>query len=317
MQSIDSQVIAQLNHWLGAGERCWLCTIVTTSGSSPRPVGSLLACNTRGIIVGSLSGGCVEDDLLERIWSGELASELPRLIEYGSSAEENQRLGLPCGGRLEVLAEPLQATPQQVEAFARLHRAMRQRRCVRRTLNIETGELTLQDSDGFEPLSYRPPCLSQSFGPRMRMLLVGAGALAIALSELALAMDYEVIVTDPRAEIREQWAGPELELKGGMPDDVVRAFASDRNSLVITLTHDPRIDDMALMEALTTDAWYIGALGSAKTTAKRRQRLRQLGITDSQLARLHAPLGLPIGSKTPVEIAVATMAEITRLRRNS
>ena len=169
--------------------------------------------------------------------------------------------------------------------------------------------------DRFQSLAITENQVSQCFGPRMRMLLVGASQLAQSLSELALAMDYEVLVTDPRAEVLAQWAGPELSLLGGMPDDVVREHVTDRHSIIITLTHDPRIDDMALMEALTTDAWYVGALGSARTTAKRLERLSALGLSDAQIGRLHAPVGLSIGSKTPIEIAVAIMAQITQMRR--
>ena len=159
--------------------------------------------------------------------------------------------------------------------------------------------------------------LRQCFGPRLRMLLVGAGQLAHNLAELGLAMDYEVIVTDPRQQLLDQWEGPAVELVQGMPDDVVRAHASDKHSVVITLTHDPRIDDMALMEALGSDAWYVGALGSLRTTEKRLARLRQLELSEAQIARLHAPVGLDIGSKTPIEIAVAIMAQLTQLRRKS
>jgi xanthine dehydrogenase accessory factor len=149
----------------------------------------------------------------------------------------------------------------------------------------------------------------------MRMLLVGAGQLAHNLAELGQAMDYEVIVTDPRKQFLSQWEGPPVELLQGMPDDVIREHASDKHSVVITLTHDPRIDDMALMEALVSDAWFVGALGSQLTTVKRLQRLRQLDISEEQIARLHAPVGLDIGSKTPIEIAVAIMAQLTQLRR--
>jgi xanthine dehydrogenase accessory factor len=144
---------------------------------------------------------------------------------------------------------------------------------------------------------------------------VGAGQLAHKLAELGLAMDYEVIVTDPREQLLRQWEGPAVDLVQGMPDDVIRERASDRHSVVITLTHDPRIDDMALMEALGTDAWYVGALGSQRTTEKRLARLRQLELSEAQVNRLHAPVGLDIGSKTPIEIAVAIMAQLTQLRR--
>jgi xanthine dehydrogenase accessory factor len=268
------------------------------------------------VIVGSLSGGCVEEDLIERIWNQDLATETPRVIEYGISAEENERLGLPCGGKLQVLVEPLLPEPARLSEFLELASALEERRCMLRHVNTETGVSRLETTRGFQALSYRAPQMTQCFGPRMRMLLVGAGALSEALSEMALAMDYEVLVNDPREDIRKHWQGPELELIGGMPDDAVRAMAVDANSIVITLTHDPRIDDMALMEALTTEAWYVGALGSARTTTSRVQRLRQLGITEEQIQRLHAPVGISIGSKTPMEIAVAIMAQLTLLRRS-
>ncbi len=149
----------------------------------------------------------------------------------------------------------------------------------------------------------------------MRMLLVGAGQLSQSLAELAVAMDYEVVVTDPREKMLQQWAGPDVTLMGGMPDDAVRHCCDDPHSIVITLTHDPRIDDMALMQALTSKAWYVGALGSQKTTQKRLLRLQQLDISEAQLASLHAPVGLDIGSKTPMEIAISIVAELTALRR--
>jgi len=146
-------------------------------------------------------------------------------------------------------------------------------------------------------------------------LLVGAGQLSQSVAELAVAMDYEVAVVDPRPEMLRQWRGPDVELVGGMPDDAVRSRVSDKHSVVITLTHDPRIDDMALMEALTTQAWYVGALGSQKTTEMRLARLRALELSEQQIQRLHAPVGIDIGSKTPIEIAISIMAELTALRR--
>lgn len=317
MQTIDYQVLEACQRWLAAGEQTWLCTIVRTLGSFPRPVGSLLACNNGGAQAGSLSGGCVEDDLLQRIRAGELALSRPEIIEYGVTPEENERLGLPCGGRLEVLVEQLPGGEETRNQIDTLLAALAQRQCQLRHVDLQSGESRLEAVAHFQALQFSKKRVSQCFGPRMRMLLVGAGQLAQSLSELALAMDFEVLVTDPRAELLSQWPGPELQLVGGMPDDAVREFASDRHSIIITLTHDPRIDDMALMEALTTEAWYVGALGSARTTGKRLARLRALDLNESQIAKLHAPVGLPIGSKTPVEIAIAIMAQLTQLRRQA
>jgi xanthine dehydrogenase accessory factor len=315
MQTVDHQVLQACQRWLTGGIGVWLCTIVRSVGSSPRPVGSLLACTAAGEQVGSLSGGCVEDDLLQRIRGGELLLERPQIIEYGVTAEENERLGLPCGGRLEVLVEQLPNTPGVCEQIDSLLQALEQRECQLRHVDLQSGEVVLEPVSGFQSLVFTDARVTQCFGPRMRMLLVGAGQLAQSLSELALAMDYEVLVTDPRKELLAQWPGPELPLLSGMPDDAVREHASDRHCIVITLTHDPRIDDMALMEALTTEAWYVGALGSARTTEKRLLRLQALDLSPGQIDKLHAPVGLDIGSKTPVEIAVAIMAELTRLRR--
>jgi xanthine dehydrogenase accessory factor len=146
---------------------------------------------------------------------------------------------------------------------------------------------------------------------------VGAGQLAANLSTLALAMDYEVLLADSREWALDQWQGPEVEKILGLPDDVVREHAADEHCAVITLSHDPRVDDMALMEALDSACWYVGALGSVRTTEKRLQRLSQLGLSDDALAKLHAPVGLSIGSKTTMEIAVSIMAQLTQLRRES
>lgn len=312
MQALDQEVLRHALAWL-ADTRPWLCTIVRTLGSSPRPVGSVVVIADDGRQVGSVSGGCVEDDLVERLRAGAFSGELPQLLEYGVSAEENERLGLPCGGRLTLLLQRLDA--RDSTWLQQALRALEQRPCIQRQLDLRTGATSTVAVERFDALEIDDQFLRQCFGPRMRMLLVGAGQLAHNLAELGLAMDFEVMVTDPRQQFLDQWEGPPVALLQGMPDDVIRAHANDKHSVIITLTHDPRIDDMALMEALGTDAWYVGALGSQRTTEKRLARLRQLDIPEEQIARLHAPVGLDIGSKTPIEIAVAIVAELTWLRR--
>lgn len=313
MQTQDYAVIDHCRAWLAEGKQPWLCTIVKTLGSSPRPAGSILAVLDSGEQIGSLSGGCVEEDLLEKLTGGAFTGEAPEIVEYGVTAEENERLGLPCGGRLHVLLQRLSSADQPwLESVAN---AIEARHCIERVVDLASGTTRVEPSAQFHSLTLSASELHQWFGPRMRMLLVGAGQLAHSLAELAMAMDYDVIVTDPRQAFLDQWQLPQVELIQGMPDDVIRERASDNHSIIITLTHDPRIDDMALMEALTTQAWYIGALGSVRTTAKRLTRLQQLGISETQIARLHAPVGIEIGSKTPIEIAVSIMAELTQLRR--
>jgi xanthine dehydrogenase accessory factor len=192
-----------------------------------------------------------------------------------------------------------------------------ERRYITRRVSLADGAVALAQAEGFAALQKTADSVTLTLGPRYRMLLIGAGALSETLSRLASAMDYQVLINDPRAEVLARWEGEAVERIGGMPDDAVRAHATDRNSIVLTLTHDPRIDDMALMEALEHELYYVGALGSVRTTEKRLERLRALGLGEQQIARLHAPVGLPIGSKTPMEIAIAILAELTQLRRTA
>jgi xanthine dehydrogenase accessory factor len=311
----DFEVLQHARQWCESDSAPWLCTIVAATGSSPRPVGSMLVASPDGQQVGSVSGGCVEEDLLERLRAGEFDPQRIHLRDYGVSPEENERLGLPCGGRLTILLQAL--TLSDCPWLDKILAALADRQCIERQLDLESGQTLLVSRKQFADLSLASSTLRQSFGPQMRMLLVGAGQLAQSLSELALAMDYEVMVTDTRQLMLSQWEGPDVPLLQGMPDDIVREHASDRRSVIITLTHDPRIDDMALMEALGTEAWYVGALGSMRTTAARLERLRQLDIPQEQIDRLYAPVGLDIGSKTPHEIAISIMAQLVQLRRSS
>ena len=197
------------------------------------------------------------------------------------------------------------------------HHAMSRRQTLSRSLSLESGETRISPAEQFAPLEKSGGILTHCFGPRHRLLLVGAGQLAANLTTLALAMDYEVLLADSRKWALDQWQGPEVEKILGLPDDVVREHAADEHCAVITLSHDPRVDDMALMAALDSACWYVGALGSVRTTQKRIQRLSQLGLSSDALARLRAPVGLSIGSKTTMEIAVSIMAQLTQLRRKS
>lgn len=312
MQSADQLVLTTAVDFLVRGEACWLCTVVATFGASPRPLGALLVLGSQGQVCGSLSGGCIEDDLLDKLAAGALAAQRPEVVEYGVSAEENERFGLPCGGRMKILLEPLNAS--HLPALRRMVAALSARRAVWRRVDLSSGAWRLSDSAEGKPLQLSEAALLQQFGPRYQLLLVGANELARCLAELALAMDYRVLVTDPRPERLQQWQVNGAHTLSGMPDDVVREQATDAHSIVITLTHDPRIDDMALMQALTQPLFYVGALGSQRTSDQRRQRLRALAISEAQLAGLRAPVGLPIGSKSAMEIAVAVMAELTSLR---
>src|SRR5687767_5958014 len=199
MQSLDQQVLVQLSNWLKAGRLCWLCTITDTFGSSPRPTGSLLACNEDGLYCGSLSGGCVEDNLRESIFKGDLAKAKPEKIRYGVAVEDVLRLGLPCGGSLEVVIEPIH--PDQAGMYEALSEKIATRALVKRTVNLETGAVTVQDVERFVPLSVRDGVLTHTYGPSFQLLLIGAVQVAWYLAEMAQALDYHVEICDPRAEL--------------------------------------------------------------------------------------------------------------------
>lgn len=315
MDSIDQQVFHQVRTWLNAGTACWLCTVVATFGASPRPVGSLLAYNANGELIGSLSGGCVEDDLLQKLLSGALTITAPQRLEYGVTAAENERLGLPCGGRLHILVEHWRPTPKLLVQLEQLHSLLQRRRIAKRNLDLHTGVWLVAEIEHFIPLEITSTSLAQSYGPRLQMLLIGAGEIARSLAAMAQLLDYRVLVCDPRPNLIAQWNLDGIELLNCMPDDAVRNYCrDDAHSIVITLTHDPRIDDMALMEALQHNLFYVGALGSERTSAARRKRLQQLDLSEQQIVKLHAPVGLKIGSKRPPEIAIAILAELTLLR---
>ncbi len=312
--SDEQQVLTALRDWLKQGDSAWLCTIVEVSGSSPRPLGALMACRGDGLIAGSLSGGCVEEDLVARLGRGEMASAQPELLTYGLSAEQNERLGLPCGGRLVVLVEPC-TRDVHLEHVEQLLAALAQRRCVQREVLLDSGVCQWCEVARVSALVLDNGVLRHTLGPRYRLLLVGAGQLSQSVALLATMLDYRVSVCDPRRMLIDAWPGPDVERVCAMPDDFLRGAGVDRFTAIITLTHDPRIDDMALMEALGLDAFYVGALGSQRTSARRRERLRELDLDDAQIARLHAPVGLDIGSKRPLEIAIAILAELIALRR--
>ncbi len=316
MQAADHEVLRQARIWLEAGGTCWLATVVKTWGSSPRPVGSLFTCDSTGRVAGSLSGGCVEEDLLEKLTSGTLAHAAPQYFRYGISADETEKFGLPCGGHLDIVVEPLSPVAHLAQMRQIDDRLMRRGR-IRRTVDVRRGASTIEAVDTHEDPTYDEAAsvLRQTYGPRYQLFVIGAGMVSKYLAEMAQMLDYAVTICDPRAQLLADFAVPGTRTVADMPDDAVKAYANDSASAIVALTHDPRIDDMGLMEALKTNAFYVGAMGSAKTSAARRARLRQLDVTDTELAQLHAPIGLPIGSKTPPEIAIAILAEITAVRK--
>lgn len=310
MDSIDLEVLKTADAWIGAGHRCELVTVIRTWGSSPRPVGALLAICDDGRVVGSVSGGCIEDDLIERVRRQGITRSTPEVVSYGISADQAHRFGLPCGGTIELALEPLSPASAVGELLARLDR----HELLARRLDLATGRVTLAPAPPGAVLQLADGALTTIHGPRWRLYIIGAGQLSRFLAQIASAMDYYVTVCDPREEYRAGWQLPGVQLVHAMPDDLVLDARLDHRSAVVALTHDPKLDDLALMEALKSDAFYVGAIGSRVNNAKRRERLKQFDLTDAQLARLHAPIGLYIGSKTPAEIAISILAELTAIK---
>ena len=310
MDSIDLDVLKTCAAWLDGGQRCQLVTVIKTWGSSPRPVGATLAICEDGQVVGSVSGGCIEDDLIARVRDNGIEISLPEIISYGISADEAHRFGLPCGGTIELAIEPLSSDSGIADLLARLG----QGELVERSVVLETGAVTLATAQATAIQRIEDGVLHTLHGPRWRLYIIGAGPLSRFLAQIAAGMDYRVTVCDPREEYRSCFHIPGVTLVHAMPDDLVIDARLDARSAVVALTHDPKLDDLALMEALKSEAFYVGAIGSRANNAKRRERLKLFDITDAELARLHGPIGLYIGSKTPAEIAVSIMAEMTAVK---
>ncbi len=310
MDSIDLEVLKTCSAWLAGGRRCELVTVVKTWGSSPRPAGAMLAIRDDGRVVGSVSGGCVEDDLIEHVRKNGMTRNRPEIVSYGITADQAHRFGLPCGGTIELAIEPLSGASRIDALLARLAR----HELVARRLDLASGAVTLHPAAAGMTLQISETALTTIHGPRWRLLIIGAGQLSRFLAQIALGMDYQVTVCDPREEYRDGWNLPEVELRRDMPDDVVTGMRLDSRSAVVALTHDPKLDDLALMEALRSDAFYVGAIGSRANNAKRRERLRLFDLDEAQLARLHGPVGIYIGSKTPAEIAISILAEMTAVK---
>jgi len=310
MDSVDLQVLKSASDWVKSGRRVVMATVIKTWGSAPRPIGALTAIRDDGMVAGSVSGGCIEDDMILQVRDRTLVQDLPATTRYGVSAEEAKRFGLPCGGTLELVLEPLTKESGLEELLQRVER----HELVMRRLDMKTGKVTLGPARSTDLLAFDGATLSTVHGPRWRLLIIGAGQLSTFLAQMAQGLDYQITICDPREEYAEGWNVAGVELKRGMPDEVVTEMNLDGHSAVVTLTHDPKLDDMALLEALKSPAFYIGAIGSKKNNDARRRRLADFDLSQKEIARLHGPVGLKLGAKSPPEIAIAILAEMTAIR---
>lgn len=323
MQHLDLQVVTQADQWLREGHTVWLCTVLSTFGSSPREPGSLLVARGDGRHLGSLSGGCVEEDFLERLQAGAFSQRIA-IERYGDPRNAHRpQIQLPCGGTLEVLIERLEPEAQNRQHLQQLLAILQGQQQKLRRVSLRDGHcslLTAADTGG-PRVTLSAEHAQIRMGPAQRLIVAGLSSVALPCVEFAAALGYEVIVCEPREEVyqdfrlHDQLANVRLETL--FPARFIAQPGNcHQHTAIVAMTHDPRIDDLAMIEAVKTDAFYIGVMGSRRTSDKRAARLLSSGgLTPDQVARIQMPIGLALGSKTPAEIALAVMADILRVQR--
>ncbi|PWK39418.1 XdhC family protein [Pseudomonas sp. OV226] len=315
MQHLDLQVIRRALAWAAAGQRVWFCTVLCTYGSAPRAPGSLLAVNAAGQCIGSLSGGCVEDDFLARVAEGTFADAVA-VVRYGEGDDPRSQVRLPCGGILDVLVEKLDPNCEVQAHLRELESALLGQRRLIRQVDLANGTRQLiADREHGPRVERNASQVRLRIGAAQRLVLAGYSSVAQVCAEFAVGLGFEVILCDPREEALDGVVLENVEIRRELPSLFIARGGCHSDTAVVALTHDPRIDDLAMMEAVRTDAFYIGVMGSMQTSQKRFERLRRIGgLSEPELARIHAPIGLNLGSKTPAEIALAVLADILRIR---
>jgi len=307
--------------WHRAGRAVALATVVETWGSAPRPVGSQLVMDGEGAMEGSVSGGCVEGAVITEAWEA-IADGAPRLLEYGVSDEDAFAVGLACGGRIRVLVEPV-GSALSGDLLADLVARRARREPVAYVARLDGPERRLEGrADHEDRFRLDRSGVDEETGlfiavhnPPLRLVVVGAVHIAQALLPMARACGYDPVLVDPRPVFGSAERFPGERIIEDWPDEALAEMGLDPRCAVVTLTHDPKLDDPAIRAALKADVFYLGSLGSTRTQAKRVARLQQGGLTPDQIARIHAPVGLAIGARSPAEIAISIMAQMTAVLR--
>ncbi len=316
-QPLDAKVLQQAAIWVQSSP-VWLCTVLHTWGSSPRSPGSLLVAMQDGRQVGSLSGGCVEDHFIREIAKGRW-QQLSQVIRYGDG-ELAPDVSLPCGGILEILVEYLPASELSVIYLQQQLQAVQGYQAMRKQLRLPEAcsAIVPEELTGTTAICYQHPDIEIRIAAAPRLLVAGYSPVAHYCLEFAHALGFETVLLEPRenvlATLAEQ-CPPNTNVINSFPAKYLEQHGCHSNTAIVALTHDPRMDDLTMMEAVNTPAFYIGAMGSTRNSTKRRERLERIGeLTKDQLSRIHAPIGLAIGSKTPAEIALAILADIVRVK---
>ena len=313
MTEVDD-ILTPMSVWLKEKRKVALATVISTWGSAPRPVGGQMAIDSNGEIIGSVSGGCVEGAVINEginsINDGKL-----RIKDYGISNDMAWEVGLACGGELKILIQPLNLEDEIVYSIVE---NIKNREPTKILINCLTGSRHIDNSIINQISSYDK--IKEEFihviDPKPRLFIVGAVHIAQALISLAKTADFEIILIDPRDHFATKDRFPNCKIINEWPDTALSNFILDKATHLVTLTHDPKIDDPALIYTLKKDIGYIGSLGSKKTHNKRCERLIDIGFCQSDLSKIHGPIGLNIKAKTPAEIAISIMAEIINFRRS-
>lgn len=314
MNNLDLDVIQQGLNWLKQGQCVWLCTVLSTYGSAPRAPGAMLVALATGAFRGSLSGGCVEDDFLERLGRDEFTAH-SAIVRYGEGGLAPS-LALPCGGVLDVLVERFEPHSGAMEHFALLLGALQGQQQVMRHIDLRAARRCVDTISGTGvAVVVEDRQVRIRIGAAQRLLVAGLSPVAEFCAGFARSLGYEVIVCDPRPELTAGFHLEGVKVLEMLPASYIAQGGCHGATAVVALTHDPRLDDLTLLEAARSPAFYIGAMGSRRTSAKRLERLSRIGHLDDQtLSRINAPIGLNLGSKTPAEIALAVMSDIVRVR---
>ena len=310
--------------WHRAGQGACLATVVETWGSAPRPTGSQLAVSGTGEMMGSVSGGCVEGAVIEESLAA-LRDGRPRLLTFGVSDEDAFAVGLACGGTIRVLVEPVGPAlpPEMLDEIVAARAA---RRPVAYSVNLDSWERGLTGPEGPHASRFRSDKSGVDAGeagavftaihnPPLRMIVVGAVHIAQPLLAMARACGHDPVLIDPREAFGSAARFPGEDIRHDWPDEAMAEIGLDARTSVVTLTHDPKLDDPAIIAALAAPVYYLGCLGSTRTHAKRVVRLTEAGFSEAEIGRIHAPVGLDIGAKSPAEIAVSILAEVTQALR--
>ncbi|RDL15140.1 XdhC family protein [Serratia fonticola] len=321
MQHLDILVIRQAIEWQHHQQPVWLCTVLSTYGSSPRSPGALMAATLDGHYCGSLSGGCVEENFLQQIATGQY-QEASQVVCYGEGGI-TPNVPLPCGGKLDVLIEYLSANTENIIYLTKILDAMDGRYALTKHLTLPYACDSLEQR-GVVCASHverRGKDISLHIAATSRLLIAGLSNVALYCADFANSLGFEVVVCENRSDVLDNLANqlnPTIKLLQVFPAKFIEEGGCHNNTAIVALTHDPRMDDLTLMEAIHTSAFYIGAMGSKKNSSKRRKRLRNIAdFTSEELNRIHAPIGLPLGSKTPAEIALAIMADIVQKKNKA